>query len=315
MQEDDDWPYSLGVTPMFRPSIRLISLPTGFLLLTLAVSLAAQPDWRASDARELGHQSADWLSVQAHLADPVSSTIETLQMQGDILRARRFPYDALNYYGYALKRDSKNVGILKRLGVTQLELRNVELARSYFERAVKLDKKDAEAWNNLGAVEYLDRNHSNSISDYKRAVKLKGQSAIYHSNLAIAYFEERNFSRGRKEMATALKLDPHLFSEAGATGISAHVLSSEDRARFCLEMAKTYAEEGDVAEMLHSLETAAQAGLDLAAEMGKDKILAEYRTDPRVLILIQNAKALRSGSTMANGAKPPVIPSITPVTE
>ncbi len=253
--------------------------------------------------------------VAAHLVDPATASVQTLEMQADILRARRFPYDALDYYGYALKRDAKSATILKKIGVTQLELRNIELARAYFQRAVKLNKNDAEAWNNLGAVEYLDRNYSSSISDYKRAVKLQNKSAIYHSNLGMAYFDQRDFNRGRKEMDTALKLDPNLFTQAGATGVSAHVLSPEDRARFCLEMAKTYAEQGNEAEMLRSLERAAESGMDVAAEMGRDKILADYRKDPRVLTLIQNARALRSGSNVARGGKPPAIPSIAPAAE
>jgi hypothetical protein len=62
--------------------------------------------------------------------------------------------------------------------------------------------------------------------------------------------------------------------------------------------------------MLHSLSMAAEAGIDLIAEMGKDKLLAAYRNDPRVLILEQNAKALRArrvGTTEA-GNVPPLKP-------
>ena len=58
--------------------------------------------------------------------------------------------------------------------------------------------------------------------------------------------------------------------------------------------------------MLHSLSMASEAGVDVIAEMSKDKELAEYKDDPRVLLLVQNAKALKAGQERAgrggNGA-------------
>ena len=46
--------------------------------------------------------------------------------------------------------------LLNKLGVTEIGLRNTDLARGYLKLAIKRDKKDAEAWNNLGATEYMD---------------------------------------------------------------------------------------------------------------------------------------------------------------
>lgn len=301
-----------GVTTMLHPSIRFASLPTVLILLTLAsaTSIKAQYQLRGDDAREQAHQSPDWAMIEAHLVDPTTATVQRLIMQGDILRARRFPYDALAYYGYALKRESKNTDVINRIGVTHLELQNVVLARAYFQKAVKVDKKDAEAWNNLGATEYVDRRYADAISDYKRAVKLCSKYAIYHSNLAIAYFDQHDFNNGRKEMNTALKLDPEVFMLGSATGVAAHVLSSEDRARFSLEMAKVYAEAGNEAEMLQALEKAAEGGLDILVEMERDRDLTGYRKDPRVLVLVQNARALRSGRTVATADLPSPLPPL-----
>lgn len=296
---------------MLHSSVRCSSLPALLLLLTFSVAMPAQYQVRGEDARERAHLSPDWPNIEAHLANPATASLEALEQQGDILRARRFPYDALDYYGYALKRDARNTGVIKRIGVTQLELQNIQLARAYFQKAVKLDKKDAEAWNNLGAVEYLGRSYGNAISDYKRAVKFRNKSAVYHSNLAIAYFDQHDFSSGRKEMNTALKLDPEIFTQGGSTGVSAHVLSAEDQARYFMEMAKVYAQTGNEAEVLHSLEKAAEAGLDILAEMDRDKVLTGYRKDPRVLLLVQNARALRNRNTVATAGQAPALPAVT----
>ncbi|WP_213807746.1 tetratricopeptide repeat protein [Granulicella sp. dw_53] len=249
-----------------------------------------------SVGRELAHQSPEWASIQQHLPDPATATSQQMELQADILRARRFPEDALEFYGYALKRGGDPGPLYKKMGVSQLELRNTVLAEMYFLKAVKVNRKDAEAWNNLGAVDYISHQYGAAVDHYKKAMKLDKNSAIYHSNLGMAYFDQKEYKKARKEIATALKLDPDIFKpKSNASGVSAHVLSPEDRARFCLEMAKTYAAAGNDAEMIHSLSMASENGMDLLTEMAKDKILASLRDDPRVLVLVQNQKALRAG--------------------
>ena len=103
----------------------------------------------------IDHQDPIWLMC--------SRTCRTPRQQlGDAGDRRRraagkaFPQDALDYYGYALQRGGKQVELLNKIGVTELEMRHVALARVYFQRVVKLKKKNSEGWNNLGAVEYLD---------------------------------------------------------------------------------------------------------------------------------------------------------------
>jgi tetratricopeptide (TPR) repeat protein len=265
-----------------------------------------------SPARQAAHQSAEWVEIERHLPSPVTGSAHDLEMQGDILRARRFPEDALDFYNYALNRGAKPGDIYKKLGMTHLELHEVMLARMYFQRALKADRKDASAWNDLGAVEYLNQQLNAAIGDYKRSVKLDSKSAVYHSNLGMAYFDKKDFNDAHKEIATAMKLDPSVFTRSGSSGVSAHVLSSSDRAQFCLEMAKTYAQAGNAREMLHSLSMAGEAGADLTEEMNKDKALAAYKKDPQVLMLIRNIKAMREGrpveeaGTVPAGARPPV---------
>ena len=294
---------------MYLFHLRLPSLLSSVSLVFLPLSLTAQftaPNsqpaplayqQRASldSGREMAHRNPEWPNIEKHLPDPATAKASDLEMQGDILRARKFPEDALEFYGHALRRGGDAEPLYKKIGITHLELRNIVLAQLYFQKAVKLNKKDAEAWNNLGAVEYMSHQYGSAVDDYKKAVKLNKNAAIYHSNLGMAYFDRKDYKKARNEIGTALKLDPEIFQKTSATGVSAHVLSPDDRARFCLEMAKTYAQDGNEAEMLHSLSKASEAGMDLMNEMGKDKLLAGYRNDPRVLILVQNAKALRTG--------------------
>lgn len=285
------------------------------LLLSLLVVGARLNAQRGSlnpeETRQLAHQDPQWPTVQAHLPDPVTASAEKLEMAGDVLRARRFPEDALDYYMYALQRGGKEVPLWNKMGVTELELRHPAKARGYFHLVVKAKKKSAEGWNNLGAVEYLDGHFGSAISNYKRAIKLDKKAATYHSNLATAYLSDKNFNNARKEFGIALALDPQMFERRGTAGVTAHLLPSDDRARFCFEMARVYAQRGDEANLFHYLTMSSEGGFDVLKEMGNDAVLERYRKDPRVLLLVRNARALRS--TNASIDVPGGIPPLPPV--
>ncbi len=258
---------------------------------------AAQGQPVHSTAKERMHESEQWAQIQAHLPNPATATPQTLEMQADILRARRFPEDAMDYYRYAIARGGNVVALTNKLGLAELEMGNIQLARVYFQKAVKLDRKDPDAWNNLGASEFIDGRQTSALSDYKKAVKLNKRKAVFHANLANAYFETKDYRGARREIAAALELDPQVFEQQGTGGVAAHVLSSRDLARFSYEMAKMYARTGMMDEMLHALSKAAEAGMDVQVEMRHDPVLAQYEMDPRVVVLVHNAQILREGQS------------------
>jgi tetratricopeptide (TPR) repeat protein len=272
-------------------------LPCLFATAGHSPLVVAQGQPVAASDRDRLHQSDEWAEIQRHLPDPATASPQRLELEADILRARRFPEDAQDYYKYALARGGKAPPLLNKLGLAELEMHNVEFARAYFQRSVKLDRKNAEAWNNLGAVNYLDRMSAQAVSNYKRAIKLDKRQAVFHANLATVSLELKDYSRARHEIAAALELDPQVFEQQGTGGVAAHVLSSQDRAQFCFELAKMYAHNGLEEQMLHSLAMAAEAGMDVQGEMGKDPALTRFVLDPRVLVLVRNAQLLRAGHT------------------
>jgi len=290
-----------------RPSHRFLTSPVVQCAVLIFASAAssptnAQPSFENNQQMPLTverarlHDSDQWREVERHLPDPRTASAKVLEQQADILRARRFPEDALDYYRYALARGGNPVELSNRMGLTQLEMKNFQLAEASFRAAVKLDKKNAEGWNNLGAAQFIGGSVNSSISSYKRAIKLNKHEAVYHANLATAFFDTKNFGGARKELAEAMKLDPDIFNrKEGAGGLEARVLSAEERARFSFEMAKLYAQNGLEEEMLHSLARAGESGMDLSRELRKDAVLGKYLTDPRVLVIIQNAELLRGG--------------------
>jgi tetratricopeptide (TPR) repeat protein len=256
-------------------------------------------------ARERMHESEQWAQIQPHLPDPATASAQALETQADILRARRFPADAMDYYRYAIARGGNQPNLLNKLGLAELEMSNIQLARVYFQKAVKLNRKDADVWNNLGASEFIDGKQVSALSDYKKAVKLDRHKAVFHANLADAYFETKDFRGARREIAEALELDPHVFEQQGTGGVAAHVLSSHDLAQFSFEMAKMYARAGMTEQMLNALAKAAEAGMDVQIEMRKDPALAGYENDPRVVVLVHNAQVLRAGRPATVSASSP----------
>lgn len=292
---------------MQKPLGTLPGLACACLMWGLSGQLAAQLTAGSDQLR--AHDSAQWREVEEHLPDPRTATPQMLELQADILRARRFPEDAMDFYRYALDRGAKAPPVLNKLGLTELELKNIELARMYFRRALKLDGRNAEAWNNLGAVEYLDRGSRSAISDYRRAIKLDKRQAVFHANLATTYFEVQNFKGARREMMEALKLEPGIFDrKLTSGGIQAHVLNAQSRARLSFEMARMYASEKQEDAMLHSLGMACESGMDVQREMRKDDVLAQYENDPRVVILVHNALLLRQGHITNASETPELTP-------
>src|SRR5258708_1282567 len=294
----------------------LLSAPSPLVAELPAGLQQSAPNTNNAEAvRALRHQDPQWENVRLHLPDPASATEDQLETAADVFRGRGFGEDALDYYLSALKRGGGNqVMLMNKIGVTQLELRHTAAARAYFQRAIQLQKKDPVAWNNLGAVEYMDGRFATAISDYSRAIKLNKTSAIYHSNLATALFEEKRYKDARAHYKIALELDPDMAHHDGTGGLTAHMLSPDDHARYCFEMARLYEEVGDDTNMLRYLTMASEGGLDVLGHMRSDAKLDHYRKDARVILLVQNAKALRSVRASVDDAssKIPPLPPVQP---
>ncbi len=137
-----------------RSRVLLLAFVLAPLAAYAAESTAVPPQQPApltsADERAALHNGPDWALIAPHLPDPKTASAADLEMTGDVLRARRFPEDALDYYGYALQRGGDVSTLLNKMGIVRLELRQVDLARAMFLRTVCAHKKDATAWNNLG---------------------------------------------------------------------------------------------------------------------------------------------------------------------
>ena len=285
-------------------------LPLAFVALSIAApALPAQQLFNDDPAdRSLRHESPEWLTVAPHLPDTATATPAALEVAGDVLRARRLPEDALDFYRAALVRGGDEPKMLNRIGITLLELHQHNQARTCFQRAVKLRPKDADGWNNLGASEYVAGSYQAAIRDYQRAVKLNKRAATFRSNLGTAYFEVKDYESAQKEFDVALSLDPGVFVKGGMGGVQAHVLSPEDRGRYCFEMARVSARHHDDNGVMMWLGKAIETGYDIRFNISQDSAFDLYHNDPRVVLLVKNAKAMRAG-LVADAGPAPALPA------
>lgn len=288
----------------FALSAIFLSLPLSTLPLT-AQTVHREAPLTSPEERAALHSGPEWDTVAAHLPDPQTATAERLETAADVLRARRFPEDALDYYGYAMSRGGNVSELLNKMGVVRLELRQNDLARAMFQRTVRVQKRNAAAWNNLGVTEYADRNFGRAISAYKKAASIDKKSAVYHSNLGMAYFELRDMNSARKEFSIAVRLDPSIMhGRDGGGGSTAHVLGTQNYGELCFEMGRLYARENKPAEAIEWLSKASESGFDVRGGMRSDSTLSPFLKNPAVMIMLANADGLRARRAVASANAP-----------
>src|SRR4051812_33702726 len=113
---------------LLSPVSRALLLGGSLALFTTPQVLDAQPALGNTQpltlARARMHDSDQWREVERHLPDPNTATPQILEQQADVLRARRFPEDALDYYHYALARGGNPVVLTNKMGLTHLEMKD-----------------------------------------------------------------------------------------------------------------------------------------------------------------------------------------------
>jgi len=256
----------------------LLSAPSPLVAELPAGLQQNAPNTNTEAVRALRHQDPQWESVKLHLPDPATATEEQLETVADVLRARRFPEDALGLLSLRIAtwRQQRHAAEQDRCDTARASAHGggrvlTSSARFSCRRKIR--------WRGTISVRlsiWMGDFRALSLI-YSRAIKLDKRSAIYHSNLATALFEEKRYKDARAQFKIALQLDPEVAHHDGTGGLTAHMLSPEDHARYCFEMARLYAELGDETNMLHFLTIASEGGFDVLGEMRSDTTLDRYR--------------------------------------
>jgi tetratricopeptide (TPR) repeat protein len=224
-------------------------------------------------------------ALQAQLASPPpipdgSASAETLEMQGDQLRAEKRFLDSIDYYNVALAKKPSAL-LWNKKGMSYLLLQHPDQAAKCFDHAIKLDKHAPEGYNNRGYIEQMKKNYDKAIKYYMKALKLRPTDAVFQYNMGSSYFGKHDYVRAAQAYKVAFALDPDIFNRVSRTGVMAQATSPEDRAAFSFMVARMYAQAGDFDRSLEYLRKAMEDGYKDINKVYTESEFATLRTDKR----------------------------------
>jgi len=209
-----------------------------------------------------------------------NASAQDLEEQGDLLRAQKRYFDALDFYKAAIARQPSAL-LWNKEGMTYLLLQRSPEATKCFDRAIKLDKHDAVGYNNRGYMEYQKGNYVHAIRYYQKALSLHPDDAVFHYNMGSAYFAMHDYKRAALAYHAAYQLDPDIFQRVSKIGVMAQTTSPEDRAAFSFMVARLYAQAGDFDHSLEYLRKAMEEGYRHINKVYTDSEFAALREDKR----------------------------------
>jgi tetratricopeptide (TPR) repeat protein len=209
-----------------------------------------------------------------------SASAETLELQGDQLRAQKRFLDSIDYYNAALSKQPSAL-LWNKEGMSYLLLQHPKEASKCFDHAIKFDRRAPEGYNNRGYIEQMEKKYDKAIKYYMKALKLRPTDAVFQYNMGSSYFGKHDFVHAAQAYKAAFALDPDIFNRVSRTGIMAQATSPEDRAAFSFMVAKMYAQAGDFDHSLEYLRKAMEDGYKDINKVYTDSEFATMRTDKR----------------------------------
>lgn len=215
---------------------------------------------------------------------PDTKSVITTEMRGDIFMARKMYREAIDMYRAG---DPGSPILVNKTGIAFHQLMDLGAARKMYERAIKLKPDYAEAVNNLGTVYYAQKNYRRAVSQYRRALRLTPNSASIYSNLGTALFARKKYEDALEAYQQALALDPEVFEHRGTHGVLLQERTVEERAKFHLYLAKTYAKAGATERALLYLRKALEEGLKDREKVADEPEFASIKELPEFQQIIK----------------------------
>jgi len=204
----------------------------------------------------------------------------------DHYRALKEFDQAITCFQEAIRNEPRNPRLYNKLGLAQLSAGDYEAARASFIKATKLDHNYPEAWNDRGVVAYIDKDYRIAVKYFSKAIALNEGRPNFHVNLGITYFTMNQMDQAMVQYTRALELDPEALSHSSNTGLSAQLVTREERAKMDFMMAKIYANMGNNDACLESLRQAKDNGYASMKDVYKDECFSEIRKDPRLAEIV-----------------------------
>jgi Flp pilus assembly protein TadD len=153
-----------------------------------------------------------------HTAEPPRGVVMTPQLRSEVQKGveslNKKQYDAARkVLSKALQKAPGNPDILYLLGVTELGLLHIDLARENFQRALSLDPNHELSLVAFGELQLHAGTPTDAIISLQKAVAVGRAGWRAHFDLAFAYLKVSRFGDAESEAARAA----HLAKENGAT--------------------------------------------------------------------------------------------------
>lgn len=215
-----------------------------------------------------------------------TATVADLEKAGDEARAQKDYPLAMRYYRTAINKDGKNAAVYNKLGLVELQLGDLNSARSDFQRAARYDTKWGVPLNNLGTIDLQEKKTGSAVRYFKKAIALDETNATFHVNLGSAWLGQSKVDRAIVEFTRALEIDPEVLNRNSRIGTQVQNSTMEDRAKFQYLMARVFASRGDIDQCLQCLRKAKENGYRDLVHVYKDEQFARLWQDQRLAEIV-----------------------------
>lgn len=249
---------------------------------------AAQPT--SQQSRPLDGLMAESRTGQPPAVQPKPANLVTPEMRGDIFMAEKKYGEAVEAYKEG---PHDSAILLNKTGIAYHQWLKLDAAEKYYRLSIKANPHYAEAINNLGTILYARRSYRGAVMEYKRALRIAPDRASIWSNLGSGYFARKDYKHAFESWQKALALDPEVFENRSTQGILIQQQSVEERAKYHMFLARTYARAGQDDRALTYIRKALEEGFKERKKIAEDpafsklKDLPEFKQllamEPRVL--------------------------------
>jgi tetratricopeptide (TPR) repeat protein len=214
---------------------------------------------------------------QPSAVQPKPANLVTPELRGDIFMAKKMYREAVEAY----KEGSPDSAVgMNKTGIAYHQMLQFDAAEKYYRLSIRANPHYAEAINNLGTIYYARKGYRRAVTEYKKALRISPESASIWSNLGSGYFARKDYKRAFEAWQKALSLDPEVFENRSTQGVLIQQQSSEERAKYHMFLARTYAQAGMDDRALTYIRKSLEEGFKEKKKLAEDPAFARLKDLP-----------------------------------
>jgi len=214
---------------------------------------------------------------QPSVVQPKPANLVTPELRGDIFMAKKMYREAVEAYKEG---PHDSAVLLNKTGIAYHQMLQLDVAEKYYRLSVRANPHYPEAINNLGTIYFSRKSYRRAVTEYKKALRINPQSASIWGNLGSGYFERKDYKRAAESWQKALALDPEVFENRSTQGVLIQQQTVEERAKYHIALARTYAQAGMNDHALIYIRKALEEGFKEKKKLADDPAFAHLKELP-----------------------------------